>query len=87
MIEDEIIVLGESSHVQKSEFVGCEVVSDDDDEISEPVASASRIKTKARPVVLPLSSSVDLTHSTHARIAPMLSGGKKPLNQDGHVQQ
>jgi len=86
LIEDEIIVLGESSHVQKSEFVGCEVVSDDDDVIPEPVASASSIKTKARPVVLPLSSSVDLTHSPHARIAPILSGGKKPMNQDGHGQ-
>eukprot|EP00092_Neocalanus_flemingeri_P021414 GFUD01023217.1.p1 GENE.GFUD01023217.1~~GFUD01023217.1.p1 ORF type:complete len:1228 (+),score=363.43 GFUD01023217.1:109-3792(+) len=73
IIEDEIIVLGETSKVQNSQFISCEIVAEV--ERSNPdleTSDSASVKARARPVVLPSGTRVDLANSPHARIAPML---------------
>jgi len=76
IIDDEIVVLGESSHVKNSEFVSCEVVSELRPKQEQRLSEAA-VKARARPVVLPSGSGlVGLANSPHARIAPMVQQNK-----------
>ena len=78
IIDDEIIVLGETSRVKNSEFVSCEITSDAIR--PKPEQSDAAVRARARPVVLPSGSSVDLANSPHARIAPMVQQNRsRPL--------
>lgn len=80
IIDDEIVVLGETSKIQHSQFVSCEIVPEEGQTRHE--SDSTRAKT--RPVVLPSGTSVDLANSPHARIAPMVQyrrqGRVLPLN-------
>lgn len=78
IIDDEIVVLGETSRVKNSEFVSCEITTESIRPKPEQIDAVAR--GRARPVVLPSGSSVDLANSPHARIAPMVQQNRsRPL--------
>jgi len=80
IIDDEIVVLGESSQVKNAEFVSCEVVAGVAKSANNHPVDTGGVKARVRPVVLPSRSSMDLANSHHARIAPMVqqSNGSVP---------